>query len=221
MEGAARLIVLGKQGSGKGTQCVRISQHYGIPHISTGDMLRAAVKSGTPLGRTVQRTMEAGELVSDDIILEVIAARLREHDAATRGFVLDGFPRTVAQADRLDEILAPGAIDLVASLDIPTSVVVERIAQRRTCSGCGRVYSLTAPPRVDWTCDVCGGEVIQREDDTEEAVGRRLDLYDAQTAPLIARYRRAGKLVPVEATGTVDEVADRLIALIDNRLAGG
>ncbi|MFZ0058830.1 MAG: adenylate kinase [Acidimicrobiales bacterium] len=221
MEGAARLIVLGKQGSGKGTQCVRISQHYGIPHISTGDMLRAAVKSGTPLGRTVQRTMEAGELVSDDIILEVIAARLREHDAATRGFVLDGFPRTVAQADRLDEILAPGAIDLVASLDIPTSVVVERIAQRRTCSGCGRVYSLTAPPRVDWTCDVCGGEVIQREDDTEEAVGRRLDLYDAQTAPLIARYQRAGKLVPVEATGTVDEVADRLIALIDNRLAGG
>jgi adenylate kinase len=221
MEGAARLIVLGKQGSGKGTQCVRISQHYGIPHISTGDMLRAAVKSGTPLGRTVQRTMEAGELVSDDIILEVIAARLREHDAATRGFVLDGFPRTVAQADRLDEILAPGAIDLVASLDIPTSVVVERIAQRRTCSGCGRVYSLTAPPRVDWTCDVCGGEVIQREDDSEEAVGRRLDLYDAQTAPLIARYRRAGKLVPVEATGTVDEVADRLIALIDNRLAGG
>ncbi|MGP8163620.1 MAG: adenylate kinase [Acidimicrobiales bacterium] len=221
MEGAARLVVLGKQGSGKGTQCVRISQHYGIPHISTGDMLRAAVKSGTPLGRTVQRTMEAGELVSDDIILEVIAARLREHDAATRGFVLDGFPRTVAQADRLDEILAPGAIDLVASLDIPTSVVVERIAQRRTCSGCGRVYSLTAPPRVDWTCDVCGGEVIQREDDTEEAVGRRLDLYDAQTAPLIARYRRAGKLVPVEATGTVDEVADRLISLIDSRLAGG
>ena len=110
----------------------------------------------------------------------------------------------------------------MATSTIPTSVVVERIAQRRTCSGCGRVYSLTAPPRVDWTCDVCGGEVIQREDDTEEAVGRRLDLYDAQTAPLIARYQRAGKLVPVEATGTVDEVArDRLIALIDNRLAGG
>jgi len=221
MDRAARLIVLGKQGSGKGTQCVRISQHYGIPHISTGDMLRAAVKSGSALGARVQSTMEAGELVSDDIILEVMAARLAERDAAARGFVLDGFPRTVGQADRLDDVLEPSVIDVVVSLEIPTRVVVGRIAQRRTCSVCGRVYATTAPPKVDWTCDVCGGEVIQREDDTEEAVTRRLALYDAQTAPLIARYATAGKLVPVDATGTVEEVAGRLLALVEARLGAG
>ena len=221
MDRAARLIVLGKQGSGKGTQCVRISQHYGIPHISTGDMLRAAVKSGSALGARVQSTMEAGELVSDDIILEVMAARLAEDDAARRGFVLDGFPRTAAQADRLDEILKPASIDVVVSLEIPTSVVVGRIAQRRTCSVCGRVYATTAPPKVDWTCDACGGEVVQREDDTEEAVTRRLALYDAQTAPLIARYATAGRLVPVDANGTVEEVAARLLALVEARLVAG
>ena len=221
MDRAARLIVLGKQGSGKGTQCVRISQHYGIPHISTGDMLRAAVKSGSALGARVQSTMEAGELVSDDIILEVMAARLAEDDAAARGFVLDGFPRTVGQADRLDDILEPSVIDVVVSLEIPTSVVVGRIAQRRTCSVCGRVYATTAPPKVDWTCDVCGGEVIQREDDTEEAVTRRLALYDAQTAPLIARYATAGRLVPVDANGSVEEVAARLLALVEARLGAG
>jgi adenylate kinase len=221
MDRAARVIVLGKQGSGKGTQCVRISQHYGIPHISTGDMLRAAVKSGSALGARVQSTMEAGELVSDDIILEVMAARLAEDDAARRGFVLDGFPRTVGQADRLDEILKPSAIDVVVSLEIPTSVVVGRIAQRRTCSVCGRVYATTAPPKVDWTCDACGGEVVQREDDTEEAVTRRLALYDAQTAPLIARYATAGRLVPVDANGTVEEVAARLLALVEARLGAG
>ncbi|MGA9078532.1 MAG: adenylate kinase [Acidimicrobiales bacterium] len=221
MDRAARLIVLGKQGSGKGTQCVRISQHYGIPHISTGDMLRAAVKSGSALGARVQSTMEAGELVSDDIILEVMAARLAEDDAARRGFVLDGFPRTPAQADRLDEILKPASIDVVVSLEIPTSVVVGRIAQRRTCSVCGRVYATTAPPKVDWTCDACGGEVVQREDDTEEAVTRRLALYDAQTAPLIARYATAGRLVPVDANGTVEEVAARLLALVEARLVAG
>jgi len=221
MDRAARLIVLGKQGSGKGTQCVRISQHYGIPHISTGDMLRAAVKSGSALGARVQSTMEAGELVSDDIILEVMAERLGEDDAAGRGFVLDGFPRTVGQADRLDEILKPSAIDVVVSLEIPTSVVVGRIAQRRTCSVCGRVYATSAPPKVDWTCDACGGEVVQREDDTEEAVTRRLALYDAQTAPLIARYATAGRLVPVDANGTVEEVAARLLALVEARLGAG
>ncbi len=221
MDRACRLIILGKQGSGKGTQCQRISQHYGIPHISTGDMLRAAVKAETPLGRRVKRAMEAGELISDDVMLELIADRLGEGDAAAHGFVLDGFPRTVVQADRLDEILRPVAVDLVVSLDIPTSVVVARIAERRTCSGCGRVYSLGTPPRVDWTCDECGGEVVQRQDDTEEAVTRRLALYDAQTAPLIARYRAAGKLVSVEATGTIDEVADRLCSLLDTHLGRG
>ena len=217
MDRAARLIVLGKQGSGKGTQCVRISQHYGIPHISTGDMLRAAVKSGSALGARVQSTMEAGELVSDDIILEVMAARLAEDDAARRGFVLDGFPRTVGQADRLDEILKPSAIDVVVSLEIPTSVVVGRIAQRRTCSVCGRVYATTAPPKVDWTCDVCGGEVIQREDDTEEAIRRRLELYERQTAPLIDWYSKRGQFAEVNGVGSPDAVLRRIIRAVEER----
>ena len=221
MEGAARLIVLGKQGAGKGTQCVRISQHYGIPHISTGDMLRAAVKSGTPLGRTVQRTMEAGELVPDDIILEVIAARFASTTPRPVASSSTASPAPSPKRTGSTRSSPPGRSTSWSTSTSRRASSSRRIAQRRTCSGCGRVYSLTAPPRVDWTCDVCGGEVIQREDDTEEAIGRRLDLYDAQTAPLIARYQRAGKLVPVEATGTVDEVADRLIALIDNRLAGG
>jgi adenylate kinase len=218
MDRPARLIVLGKQGSGKGTQCVRISQHFKVPHISTGDMLRAAVKSGTPLGEKVQRTMEAGELISDEIILEMIAARLREPDAATHGFVFDGFPRTVGQADRLDAALLPASIDVVVSLEIPTAVVVARIAQRRTCASCGRVYSLAVPPELDWICDTCHGEVVQREDDSEEAVTRRLALYDAQTAPLIARYRAAGKLAAIEATGTVEEVAGRVISCLEDHL---
>jgi adenylate kinase len=214
----ARLIVLGKQGAGKGTQCEAISHHYAIPHISTGDMLRAAVKAVTPLGRQVQAAMDRGELISDDIILEMVAQRLTEDDATNNGFVFDGFPRTVNQADRLDKLLEPSEIDLVINLVVPTSLVLKRLAGRRACSVCGTNYSLTSPPRTDWICDVCGGEVAQREDDTEEAIRRRLDLYDKETAPLIARYRKVGKLVSVQGTGTPDDVTNRLISLIDARV---
>lgn len=214
----ARLIVLGKQGAGKGTQCERISHHYAIPHISTGDMLRAAVKAGAPLGLQVQSAMDAGELIGDDIILEMVAERLTEDDTRTRGFVFDGFPRTVVQADRLDELLKPVEVDLVVNLVVPTNLVLRRLAGRRACSVCGANYSVNEPPRVDWICDICGGEVVQREDDTEGAIRRRLDLYDKQTAPLIARYRRIGKLASVQGTGTPDDVTDRLISLIDARV---
>ena len=214
----ARLIVLGKQGAGKGTQCERISHHYAIPHISTGDMLRAAVKAGTPLGLQVQAAMDAGELISDDIILDMVAERLTEDDTRSRGFVFDGFPRTVVQADRLDELLKPVEVDLVINLVVPTNLVLRRLAGRRACSVCGANYSVNERPRVDWICDICGGEVAQREDDTEEAIRRRLDLYDKQTAPLIARYRRIGKLASVQGTGTPDDVTDRLISLIDARV---
>lgn len=216
----ARLIVLGKQGSGKGTQCERISHHYAIPHISTGDMLRAAVKAASPLGRQVQAAMDSGELISDDIVLEMVAQRLTEDDTTHRGFVFDGFPRTVVQADRLDKILEPSEIDLVINLVVPTSLVLRRLAGRRACSVCGTNYSVVSPPRTDWICDVCGGEVVQREDDTEEAIRRRLDLYEKETAPLIARYRRLGKLASVQGTGTPDDVTNRLISLIDGRLDG-
>jgi adenylate kinase len=214
----ARLIVLGKQGAGKGTQCEAISHHYAIPHISTGDMLRAAVKAATPLGLKVQAAMDRGELISDDIVLEMVAHRLTDDDTRTRGFVFDGFPRTVVQAERLDRLLAPLEIDLVINLVVPTSLVLKRLSGRRACEVCGTNYSLTSPPRTDWICDVCGGEVVQREDDTEEAIKLRLDLYEKETAPLIARYRKVGKLVSVQGTGTPDDVTSRLIALIDARL---
>jgi adenylate kinase len=215
----ARLIVLGKQGAGKGTQCEAISHHYAIPHISTGDMLRAAVKQHTPLGMQVQAAMDRGDLISDDIILAMVAERLSADDSRGRGFVFDGFPRTVVQADRLDEILRPAELDLVINLVVPTNLVLRRLAGRRVCSVCGANYSVNGPPRVNWICDICGGEVVQRDDDTEEAIRHRLDLYEGQTAPLIARYRRAGKLASVQGTGSPDDVSDRLIALIDARVA--
>lgn len=213
----ARLIVLGKQGAGKGTQCVRLSHHYVIPHISTGDMLRAAVKRKTPLGVQAQRYMDAGELVPDEILLQMVSDRLDQDDTKERGFVLDGFPRTVPQAEALDEILEPAGIDMVVNLVVSTQIVLRRLASRRVCMDCGANYSVGSPPRVGWICDVCGGEVVQREDDTEGAIKRRLDLYERQTAPLVARYRRAGKLVTVRGDGTADAVTERLIAAVDAR----
>jgi adenylate kinase len=211
----ARLIVLGKQGAGKGTQCVRLSHHYVIPHISTGDMLRAAVKMQTPLGLEAKRYMEEGELVPDELLLGLVDERLAQDDTKGRGFVLDGFPRTVPQAEALDRLLAPLELDVVIDLEVPRDLVLSRLASRRVCVDCGANYSVSAPPRVDWICDVCGGEVVQRPDDTEVAIKRRLDLYETETAPLVAWYEASGRLVSVDGTGTPDEVTDRLIRAID------
>jgi adenylate kinase len=213
----ARLIVLGKQGAGKGTQCVRISHHYVIPHISTGDMFRGAVKSGTPFGMAAKTYMDSGELVPDEIVLGLIRERLEADDTRGRGFVLDGFPRNVIQAEGLGKIIAPGDIDLVVNLVVPTVVALRRLAGRRVCADCGTNYSTSAPPRINWTCDVCGGEVVQRQDDTETAIRRRLDLYEAQTAPLVAWYRRASLLVNVPGTGNADQVTERVVQSIDRR----
>lgn len=212
----ARLIVLGKQGAGKGTQCLRLSHHYVIPHISTGDMLRAAVKMKTPLGQEATRYMEEGELVPDQLLLTLVDERLDQDDTKGRGFVLDGFPRTVHQAEALDQLLAPLGIDLVIDLEVPRELVLGRLASRRVCADCGDNYSVTTPPRVDWICDVCGGEVVQRPDDTEVAIKRRLDLYDTETAPLVSWYEGTGRLVAVDGTGTPDEVTDRLVRAIDD-----
>jgi adenylate kinase len=214
----ARLIVLGKQGAGKGTQCVRLSHHYVIDHIATGDMLRAAVKSGTPLGLEARRFMDAGELIPDEVVLGMVDERLDQDNTRSRGFILDGFPRTVVQAEKLDELLAPLEIDLVINLDVPTSSVLRRLASRRVCVDCGANYSTQKPPKIGGICDNCAGEVIQREDDTEAAIKRRLDLYEEQTAPLIDRYLKFGKLVTVSGVGTVDVVAARMISAVDHRL---
>ncbi|MHB8245199.1 MAG: adenylate kinase [Acidimicrobiales bacterium] len=216
-----RLVVLGKQGAGKGTQCVRLSHHYVIPHISTGDMLRAAVKAGTPLGLEARRYMDDGELIPDEIVLKMVAQRLDQDDTRTRGFVLDGFPRTVAQARGLDDLLAPAELDLAIDIEVPKELVLGRLASRRICEDCGTIYSTTQRPSVDWSCDLCGGEVVQREDDKEDAIRRRLDLYDSETAPLIAWYRQLEKLVEIPGVGAPDIVFERMVLEIDSRRRSG
>jgi adenylate kinase len=210
-----RLVVLGKQGAGKGTQCVRLSHHYVVPHVSTGDMLRGEVKLKTELGARAQKLMDKGELIPDEMVMEMVRGRLSERDTRGRGFVLDGCPRTTSQAEDLDEIVHPFGLDLVIDLDVPTSLVMKRLASRRVCVDCGANYSTAAPPMVNWTCDVCGGEVVQREDDTEEAIQRRLDLYEAETAPLIAWYRGRDVLVRINGTGSPDAVTRRVVGAID------
>jgi adenylate kinase len=216
-----RLIILGKQGAGKGTQCVRLSRHYVVPHISTGDLFRAAVRSGSEFGKQAKAYMDAGELIPDEVVVGVVEERLTRDDTARRGFVLDGFPRTVHQAEALAEILEPRGIDMVIDLVVDTEVVLRRLASRRVCSDCGANYGVDNRPKVNWTCDICGGEVIQREDDTESAIRRRLELYERETAPLIAWYSGRGVLMPVKGLGSPDEVANRLIRVIDDYRAGG
>ena len=216
-----RLVVLGKQGAGKGTQCMRLSHHYVVPHVSTGDMLRGEVKMRTPFGLRVKALMDEGELIPDDLIMEMVARRISERDARARGFILDGCPRTIAQARELDEILAPDHLDLVIDLEVPTPVVLERLASRRVCVDCGTNYSVSSPPTANWTCDVCGGEVVQREDDTEEAISRRLELYERQTAPLVEWYKACDLLAQVDGTGPAEIVTRRCIQVIDERRASG
>jgi len=212
-----RVVILGKQGAGKGTQCVRLARHYVVPHISTGDMFRAAAKSGTPFGQKAKDYMDRGELIPDDIVTGLVQERLDQQDTKGRGFVLDGFPRTVYQAESLSKLLpAERDINLVIDLEVPTEVVLERLAARRVCTDCGANYSLSDRPRVDWICDVCSGDVVQREDDTEDAIRRRLDLYEEQTAPLIAWYLERGLLVTVDGLGHPDQVSGRLIRAIDH-----
>lgn len=214
MTRGARLVVLGKQGAGKGTQCVRLSHYLAVPHISTGDMLRAAVKAGTEFGQLAKAYMDRGELIPDDVIMGIVEDRLAEPDA-TRGFLLDGFPRTTVQAKALDEMVGPKAIDLALDLEVPTELVLQRLSSRRVCSTCGANYSLEAPPKLNWTCDLCGGEVVQRPDDTESAIRRRLDLYEESTAPLLEFYSERNLLSVVDGVGTPDEVMERLVEVVD------
>jgi adenylate kinase len=212
-----RLVVLGKQGAGKGTQCVRLSHHYVVPHVSTGDMLRGEVKSKSLVGQRAQALMDKGELIPDELVMEMVGSRLSERDAMGRGFVLDGCPRTTVQAESLQDIVHPFGLDLVVDLEVPTTLVMKRLASRRVCVDCGANYSTAAPPMVNWTCDVCGGEVIQREDDTEEAIERRLNLYEEETAPLIAWYAERDLMVNINGTGSPDSVTRRVVGAIDAR----
>lgn len=213
-----KLVILGKQGAGKGTQCVRLARHYAVPHISSGDMFRAELKSGSEAGQRLDQFMSKGDLIPDDVVNEVMAHRL-EHDGTKRkGFILDGFPRTTSQAEALFKLLDPDELDMAIDLQAPTDVVLTRLAGRRVCQDCGANYSVVAPPEVDWTCDVCGGQVIQRADDTEEAISRRLSLYEKETEPLIAWYLSRDKLVTVDGLGAPDVVTRRLVRAIGRRL---
>jgi adenylate kinase len=161
--------------------------------------------------------MDAGELIPDEVVIGVVAERLDQDDTKARGFILDGFPRTVTQAEALDELLKPREVDVVVDVEVPTEVVLARLAGRRMCEDCGANYHVENAPKNDWICDVCGGEVVQREDDTEAAIERRLRLYEEQTEPLIDWYTKRDKLVYVDGVGDRDEVTARLIRSIDVR----
>ena len=213
-----RLAILGKQGAGKGTQAVRLARHYGIPHISTGDMFRAELRSGSETGRLLNKYMKTGDLIPDDVVNEVVKHRLEDDGTKDMGFILDGFPRTTNQAEALFDLLAPAELDMAIDLQAPTDVVLRRLAGRRACPECGANYHVDHPPREDWTCDVCGHDVIQREDDTEEAISRRLSLYEKETEPLVAWYLSRDKLVTVDGLGSQDAVTTRLVRAIDRRL---
>lgn len=215
MIAGVRLIIIGRQGAGKGTQCQRLSRHYVVPHISTGEMLRAAVREGTELGRAAKEVIEAGQLVGDDIMVGLVRDRLAQDDARNRGYILDGFPRTVNQAEELDVITESAPINVVIDLDVSRDLVLARISARRVCRDCGTNYTATGRERRPWTCDVCGGDVVQRDDDSEDAVNQRLDLYESQTSPLLEFYGSAGRLVVVDGTASPDVVFGRLTAAID------
>ncbi|HEX9458257.1 MAG TPA: adenylate kinase [Thermoanaerobaculia bacterium] len=206
-----KLIFIGPPGSGKGTQAKRLSGRFSVPHISTGDMLREAIAEGTELGRQAAPIMADGKLVSDDLMIGIIRDRLARPDA-TSGFILDGFPRTLVQAEKLDTIVGNGGEPLrVLQLLVPDDAIVRRITLRRTCSSCGAIYHLeNNPPANDSVCDRCGAEVIARADDTEEAVRKRLEAFHRQTLPVATFYKTKSLLRQVDGVGPVDEVFERI-----------
>ena len=207
-----KLIFIGPPGSGKGTQAKRLAQQHGIPHISTGDMLREAIADGTELGRQAAPIVSSGGLVSDDLILGIVDDRLNKADAK-KGFILDGFPRTLVQAEGLDKIVSGnGGTDLrVLQLLVPDEAIVRRIVLRRSCSNCGAIYHLeNQPPANDSVCDRCGAEVIARPDDNETAVRKRLEAFHKQTLPVATYYRAKSVLREVDGIGPIDEVFERI-----------
>ena len=205
----SRVIFLGAPGAGKGTQARRLAAGSGVPQVATGDMLREAAAAGTPLGREAKRFMDQGVLVPDEVVIGLVDERLSRPDAG-KGYVLDGFPRTVAQAEALDALLRRLGQDLdrVVFFDVSRDELLRRLTGRRVCRQCGTAFHLvSAPPKAAGRCDQCGGELYQRDDDAEATVGRRLDVYQTQTAPLLDYYRKRGLLVRVAGEGPVDQVA--------------
>jgi len=208
-----RLVLVGPPGAGKGTQAQFIAEHAGIPKISTGDIFRANVSEGTPLGVQAKAYMDRGDLVPDDVTIEMVKLRLREDDART-GFLLDGFPRTVPQAEVLDDVLRESGakLDVVLELVVDDDEVIRRLSGRRTCRTCNHIWHVDFdPPATAGVCDLDGGELFQRDDDQAATIANRLEVYAQSTAPLVAYYASRGVLVGIDATGPVDDVTVRAI----------
>jgi len=204
-----RFILLGPPGAGKGTQAVRLAERFNVPHVATGDLLRFVVEWETDIGQRAKSYMDDGELVPDEIVLELLRTRLSRGDA-NEGFVLDGFPRNVAQADALEENLQEigHKLDAVVSLEVPDDLIVQRLSSRWSCPTCGRTFN--RPPDAGGNCPVDGMKLFQRSDDRPEVIRKRLNVFHAQTAPLIAYYEQRGMLVHVDGVGTLDEVEERI-----------
>lgn len=216
MAASARVVLLGPPGAGKGTQAKLLEQEFGAVQISTGDILRKAVADQTPLGKQAGDFIKRGALVPDDVIVDLIAERLQQKDCA-KGFLLDGFPRTIPQAESLDAILKKLALNLncVLSVQVPREVIIERLAGRRTCRKCGALsHVVFDPPKQAGVCDRCGGELFQRDDDREETIVHRLTVYENQTAPLVDYYRRRGALREIDGVGSVSEIRARVMTAL-------
>lgn len=214
---AARLIVLGRQGAGKGTQCARLATRLGINHLSTGDIFRAEIASRSALGKELERYVTAGDLVPDDVVLDVVAANLGSTAARSRGYLLDGFPRTLSQGQALFEVLGAGAADLAVEIDVPVEVVGRRLSARRVCLDCSEVTSVLEGDATS-RCGGCGGRIERRADDHPDAIRRRLALYDEQAGPLLLWLDSQGILVTVDGVGDLDEVHSRVFAAVAQRI---
>ncbi len=214
-----RLVLLGAPGAGKGTQAKKLIEKYGIPQISTGDILRKAVADGTPLGKEAKVIMDKGELVPDKIVLGLVEERVKQADCK-KGFILDGFPRNTAQAEALDKLLndLQMPLDSALSVDVPKEDLMKRLTGRRTCKKCQQMYNVYySPPKKDAVCDKCGGELFQRGDDKEDTIKKRLDIYDAQTAPLIDYYSKKGIRKSVMGTGSIDEIFNKVCNILEGK----
>jgi adenylate kinase len=211
-----RLVLVGPPGAGKGTQAVHLAEHFAIPHISTGDIFRANIKGSTELGLLAKSYMDKGELVPDSVTNDMVADRLTKDDTKN-GFLLDGYPRNVDQAEFLDGVLKDRGIPLEAVLEfqLENSEIVKRLSGRRVCKSCGAIFHIIfEKPKVDGVCDKCNGELYQRDDDKESVISNRLDVYDAQTAPIINYYKSAGKLKTISAAGEVSAISANAIAAL-------
>ncbi|GBE01582.1 adenylate kinase [bacterium BMS3Bbin06] len=213
-----RIVLLGAPGAGKGTQAKKLIDKYGIPQISTGDILRKAVADGTPLGTEAKSYMNKGELVPDSVVIGLVKERLQQDDCK-KGFILDGFPRNTAQAETLDRVLGEMGVPLqiALSVDVDPDVLMKRLTGRRTCRQCGQMYNIYfSPPAKEGICDKCGGELYHRDDDKEETIRKRLEVYENQTAPLIEYYKNKGILKSVNGVGNIEEIFANVCAILDS-----